>query len=107
MDWKKFRKILLNSDLSFPEITNTNDINNAVTNFQTLISDVQKQATYQYANHNSSFTLPNYIHNIFMQRNIIPRLFQNSRDPFLKPVINRINNKIKNFFYKERQKNFE
>lgn len=41
VDRKKFKNFLLNSDLSYPDNNNTDDIDNAVNYFQNLITTTQ------------------------------------------------------------------
>lgn len=107
MDWKKFKNFLLNSDLSYRDINNTDDIDNADINFQNLITTAQKHATY--IKNNNYFTLPHYIYIIFVNKEIISGDYSSQLEILLSSLLydmnqNRLNNKIKNYCKRNAEK---
>lgn len=106
INWQKYTTYLNDNPIDFPEIQTTQDIDNAVDTLTNHIKNAQEYATHKYFKNDHSFIPPTYIRRLIRERNQTRRLFQHTRDPLLKPVINSLNNRIKQAFYDEKQKSW-
>ncbi|GBM88192.1 putative RNA-directed DNA polymerase from transposon BS, partial [Araneus ventricosus] len=93
-NWNNFRNhINLAENLNNTIINSTNDLENLVEKFETLILDAKIAASNPIPN--SQTYIDPRIRELNNERNFVRKTFQRNRDPVLKAILNKLNKKIK------------
>ncbi|GBM89085.1 hypothetical protein AVEN_224751-1, partial [Araneus ventricosus] len=93
-NWNNFRNhINLAENLNNTLINSTNDLENLVEKFETLILDAKSAASNPIPN--SQTYIDPRIRELNNERNFVRKTFQRHRDPVLKAILNKLNKKIK------------
>ncbi|GBO23086.1 RNA-directed DNA polymerase from mobile element jockey [Araneus ventricosus] len=92
-NWNNFRNhINLAENLNNTIINSTNDLENLVEKFETLILDAKSAASNPIPN--SQTYIDPRIRELNNERNFVRKTFQRHRDPVLKAILNKLNKKI-------------
>lgn len=108
INWKEFYTHLENNNFTLPNINSPASLEDAIESLENSILDAQTQATFHYfKNDNQHLLLPPHIHQLIKYRNNLRRRFQITRDPSIKPRLNRLSRQIKNKIRDFKQKSWE